>query len=346
MSDPGKQNKTMSNGKDNNNGKGNPYTPWLVIPSYSGDTGDRPLTTTPTPFYETTAIYTQQVSDGTINSPVVGEPSQVFAVVTDGMGNEDAIGVSVSFWWANPSIAITAASVHPIDGGTPGANVATGVTVPSGSATIVPAPVNWVPIEENGGHECLLAEAYLPFDPVTDPMQPVYDRHVGQKNEQLIVLPPGGMIRFPVEAHNPMEREAEVTVEVRPGLIPRNLEKRFTGRGLWRTPVLDPPGVLPLELSFSKQPEPRFHLEGAAARLLHRIEELLHLTGRGSALSCLGPPQVSHTITFLPREIRTVEIVGMVPWTAQPGQVYVLRISERIGEILMGGYTLYVAVAA
>ncbi len=338
----------MSNGRDNNgnvNGKGQPYTPYLVIPSYFGDMGARPLPPA-IQFWETTSIYTKQVSDGSINNPVVGEPSEVFAVVTDGVGNEAGIGVSVSFWWANPSIAITAASANPIDGGTPGANVATGITVPSGGATLVQAPVNWVPIEENGGHECLLAEAYLPYDPVTDPMQPVYDRHVGQRNEQLTVAPPGGMIRFPLQAHNPLDREAEVTVEVRPGLIPRNLEKRFTGRGLWRTPALDPPGPLPVELSFFKGPDRKFHPPGGAARLWQRIEELLRLPGRGNAFSCLGPPQVSRSFTFLPLEVQTVEIIATVPYEAQPGQVYVLRISERIEEFLLGGYTLYVAVSA
>jgi hypothetical protein len=337
----------MSDGRRDNkgNGKGNPYTPYLVIPSYFGDMGHRPLPPG-TPFWETVSIYTQQVSDGSINNPVVGEPSQVFAVVTDGVGNEAAVGVSVSFWWANPSIAITAASVNPIDGGTPGANVATGISIPSGGTTTPPvqAPVNWVPIEQNGGHECLLAEAYLPYDPVTDPMQPMYDRHVGQRNEQLTLLPPGGMLRFPVEAHNPLEMDAEVTVEVRRAIIPRNLERRFTGRGLWRTPILEPPAVLPLELHFAKEREHRFCREGGAARLLQRIEEML--AARSSALSCLGPPLVSHSSTFLPREIRKVEIEGMVPFTAQPGEVYVFRITERIGEILIGGYTLYLVVAA
>ena len=93
----------------------------------------------------------------------------------------------------------------------------TGATIPSNNSVVFQCPNDWVPIEVNGGHECLVVEASIPvFDPLTDPMQPVDDRHVGQKNEQLLTLPAGQSFKFKLSAHNFTAADQQVVVEARP----------------------------------------------------------------------------------------------------------------------------------
>jgi hypothetical protein len=48
---------------------------------------------------------------------------------------------------------------------------------------------------------------------------------------------------------------------------------------------------------------------------------------------------------FRPGEVRTVTIAGALPLNALPGEVYVIRIVQRIGQVVSGGYTLYVTLA-
>lgn len=65
-------------------------------------------------------------------------------------------------------------------------------TVPSLSSVVVQCPDPLFPIVENNGHECVFAEAYIPaFDDLNAPLDPADDRHVGQRNEQLVLAPKG-----------------------------------------------------------------------------------------------------------------------------------------------------------
>jgi hypothetical protein len=308
------------NGKGNGNGQH--YTPWLLIRYQAGDTGARPVPPGAA-WWESPDVWTQQVSGGAINQPVAGQPSMVFTNISN-LGMEDANGVIVKYWWANPSIAITEATANLIATQT--------VSIPASNVGQFQSPTNWVPVEVNGGHECLIVEAYIPvFDPLTDPMQPAYDRHVGQKNEQLVLLTQGQMFHFQFQALNFTENETDVFVEMRPGLVPRDLAQRFAGRGLWREPILDAP-ALPVQIDISRDAVRQFKgTQPALAR-------------PGNALDCLGPALVSRSQAFLPGELRNVEITGTLPVTAKPGEVYVVRIYQRIGEAIAGGYTLYVTL--
>ncbi len=200
-------------------------------------------------------------------------------------------------------------------------------------------PNNWVPIEVNNGHECLIVEAYIPvFDPLTDPMQPVDDRHVGQKNEQLLTLKAGQSFHFHLGAHNFTAAEQEVIVEARPGLIPRNFAQRFSNPSMWKMELLDPDFMLPVEIHIdAKSARTGAHSEHAARRLSH--------PGRKSELSCLGAPQASAKRLFKAGEIREVTITGALPPSARLGEVYVIRIIQVIGQAVAGGYTLYITLA-
>jgi hypothetical protein len=309
-------------GPRQDNGRGPHYTTWLLIRYQSGDVGDRPLAPGAV-FWESPDVWTEG-SQG-INQPVPGEPTKVFTRISN-LGMQDAYGVTVKYWWANPAIAISEATANLI--------ATDSVTVPAGNIVQFQSPVDWTPIVENGGHECLLVEAFIPFfDDLTTPMQPLFDRHVGQKNEQLVMLQQGQQFHFQVDAFNFTQAQQDVVVEARPGLIPRELTRRFARRGLWTTEIFDPPDALPVNLSIAREPYRNVQSRGTLGQ------------AQGNALDCLGPAQVTQTRNFRPGDIYKVDITGGLPATAKRGEVYVVRIFQRIGAVLSGGYTLFVTLA-
>jgi hypothetical protein len=255
-----------------------------------------------------------------INQPVAGEATQVFARVTN-LGLSDAIGATIQWVWANPSIAINPGTVHPI-------GVLTGQTIPAQNSLIFQSPTDWTPVVENNGHECLIAQAFVPvFDPLTNPDDPVDDRHVGQKNEQLITLEQGESFHFIVEAHNTARVAEQVVVEVRRGVIPLNLQTRFGRPGRLPAQLLDPTVLLPFSLS-----------AGTAATIQAAA------TTPVAAANCLGPALATSTQTLKPGEVHKVGLSGQLPPTALPGEIHVIRISQRVGQKVVGGYTLYVTL--
>jgi len=304
------------------------YTPWLVVRYQAGDAGDRPLAPG-TVFWESPDVWSQG-SQG-INQPVVNEPTQVFARVTN-QGMQDSVNATIQYWWANPSIAITEATATPI-------GTLTGVTIPAQNSLVFQSPTDWVPIKVNNGHECLIVQAFDDlFDPLTHPMQPAVDRHVGQKNEHLVTLQPGMKFEFLLEARNFTDQDREIVVEVRPGLIPRNFAKLFGRPGQFPPELLDPPTALPVQVDIGAHPIGTTPppLTGVTARLQTPTG------GVAAGVECLGPAQASGTQLFKAREVRRVTIVGTLPPSASPGEVYVVRITQSIGPAVLGGYTLYV----
>ncbi len=300
----------------NGDGKGPHYTPWLVVRYGSGDDGSRSLSPG-TVFWESPDVWT--MGSMGINQPVAGEATQVFARVTN-LGLSDAIGATIQWVWANPSIAINPGTVHPI-------GILTGQTIPAQNSLIFQCPTDWTPVVENNGHECLIAQAFVPvFDPLTNPDDPVDDRHVGQKNEQLITLAQGQSFHFTVEARNAARVAEQVVVEVRRGVIPLNLPTRFGRPGLVPAQLLEPTVLLPFELS-----------AGAAPPIRPTAERL-------AATNCLSPALATSTQYLKPGEVQKIALAGQLPPTALPGEVHVIRISQRVGQVVVGGYTLYVTL--
>jgi hypothetical protein len=240
----------------------------------------------------------------------------------------DATGVTVKYWWANPSIAITELTAHLIATDT--------VTIAAGNSLVFQSPVDWVPIVENGGHECLLVEAFVSggFDDLTNPMQPVFDRHVGQKNEQLVILMPGQQFHFQLEAFNFTAETQEIAVEVRAGLVPVDFGRRFGLGPALRTEFLN--SVFPLQVTME--------IGAHAAREVAapKSKHVRPFTYPSHGAGCLEPPLVTKSHRFKPCEVRHVTIAGALPRNAAPGEVFVVRIMQRIGQAIVGGYTLYV----
>ncbi|HEY6312548.1 MAG TPA: hypothetical protein VIY52_17340 [Streptosporangiaceae bacterium] len=311
--------------------RGNPkqtYSPWLVVRYAPGDIGDRPLAPGAV-FWESPDVWV--VSSLGINQPVPGEANQVYARVTN-YGLQQANGVVVKFWWVNPSLAISEADANLI--GIAFANIA------SLRSDVVPCPDPWIPIEENGGHECLLAEAYVPgLDPLTTPMDPVADRHVGQKIEQLVTVRAGQMFRVGLTVANPSPLAQAATVEVYPVVadaLPGLVAGRFA-----ESRELRPPTRVGLSVALDEPQQERLFLPPSrlfARRLLDA--ELPGETGDGFCQA----PQVTHAVDLAAWESMTVEFRGLVPATAGGGDTFMLRVLERLGSVVTGGYTVAVVV--
>jgi hypothetical protein len=98
--------------------------------------------------------------NGPLGSPIAGQPAYLWAHVAN-TGDADASGVRVDFFWANPALQVLRSTATMI-----GAAYA---VVPPGGAQDALCLVPWTPIVVNGGHECLVAVANHPADPLPDP---------------------------------------------------------------------------------------------------------------------------------------------------------------------------------
>ncbi|MDR3697348.1 hypothetical protein [Mucilaginibacter sp.] len=318
--------------KLNFNGRKEPVhdTTWIVVRADFSDQGDRPLAPGSV-FWESPDVWVQ--SSAGINQPVPGENNTVFATINN-YGLQDATGIMVKFWWADPSLAITEATAHLIGTGF--------VDVPSGWSVTLQCPTPWVPVVENGGHECLIAEAFIQvIDPLTAPMDPMDDRHVGQKNEQLLLLQKGAKFVTRVKAVNITDTRKELRFDVQ--ALHFDPEHPLVKLRAAKLPAnVKPAGTtMPVALQFDES-KPNFitksilFAERMILRGLEKIEEEL--------VEALEHSQVTHKAHFEPWESRTLEMTGEVPEDAEVGQSYLFRIVQRIGNMVTGGYTVHVVV--
>lgn len=307
------------------------YTPWLLVRDALGDIGARPLPSGSV-FWESPDVWVES-ANGAINQPVVGQPNTVFARVTN-LGWQYATGVIVKFWWADPSLAITETTANLIGIGW--------TDIPSGWSVVVQCPKPWVPIVENGGHECLVAEAYIPvYDPLTAPMNPMDDRHVGQKNEQLVMLGKGQSFTTKIKAINAIGFRQALTFEVQSlqsAAIPPLLAVRTK---LLPAKLRSPSSVLPLSLRVN---DASGVYTGPSTLFASRLLSLAKQEVAGTAVYTQAPVQITHTTQFEPWESRMIEISGQIPSSAEVGQIYVFRVVQRFGQMITGGYTVNVVV--
>lgn len=142
--------------------------------------------------------------EGTPGLPIVGQPCYVWARVHNN-GSSAVTNATVRFYWANPSVGFDRTTANHIGN----ANV----SLDAGETKEVLCLVAWQPVFVNGGHECVLAEAFhTSMDPL--PASPVFnvptDRHVAQRNLSVLQTAPKKMnFSMSFEIHN-TEREARI----------------------------------------------------------------------------------------------------------------------------------------
>ncbi|ACG74533.1 conserved hypothetical protein [Anaeromyxobacter sp. K] len=150
--------------------------------------------------------------EGPAGAPVIGQPCYLWALVTN-KGTSNVSNAAVRFYWANPSVGFDRNTAHFI--GASNVNL-----LPNESAEVL-CLAPWIPEHVNGGHECVLAEA---FHTTLDPLPPVpdfdvpTDRHVAQRNLN-VVQALRGFFAFPFTVYNALRTEGRYQLKVRQGTL-------------------------------------------------------------------------------------------------------------------------------
>jgi hypothetical protein len=115
--------------------------------------------------------------DGMPGTPVAGETAYLWAHVAN-TGDIEANGVRVDFYWANPALQVLRSNSTSV-----GSAFA---DIPAGGSQDVLCLVPWNPVIVNDGHECLVAVANHPGNPLPNPLPDAFDPplfpQVAQKN--------------------------------------------------------------------------------------------------------------------------------------------------------------------
>lgn len=165
------------------------------------------------PWWLSPYIWTVPGNDpqGTPGLPVVGQPCYLWARVTNN-GTNAVDNATVRFYWANPSVGFDRNTANHVGN----ANV----SLNAGETQDVLCLVPWMPSFVNGGHECVLAEAFQALDPL--PASPDFnvptDRHVAQRNLSVLMMATQ-MQRFvlPFEIVNTQRSERAFTIKIAHG---------------------------------------------------------------------------------------------------------------------------------
>lgn len=162
------------------------------------------------PWYLSADIWTVPGDDpeGVPGQPIVGTPCYLWARVNNN-GSDVVQDAQVRFYWANPSVGFDRSSANFI--GT--ANV----TLAGGAQSDVLCLMPWLPMFVNGGHECVLAEAFhTSLDPLPASLafNVPTDRHVAQRNLS-VVMAAKTMFHMAFEVHNPSRKPGQFKVITR-----------------------------------------------------------------------------------------------------------------------------------
>jgi len=119
---------------------------------------------------------------GSPDSPIAGQAAYLWARVAN-TGSSNANGVRVDFYWANPALQVTRSNATFVG--------SANADVPAGGTQDVLCLVPWIPMIVNNGHECLVAVANHPGNPLPSPLPDAFDPptypQVAQKNLTVLV---------------------------------------------------------------------------------------------------------------------------------------------------------------
>lgn len=166
------------------------------------------------PWYLSTDVWTVPGDDplGPPGMPLVGSPCYLWARVHNN-GSNAVTNATVRFYWANPNVGFDRTTANLIGS----AFVSLGAS-PDVQEVLCLTP--WVPVFVNGGHECVLAEAFHSVDPL--PPGPAFnvptDRHVAQRNLQ-VVLAAQRQFHFAFEVHNPSRQKRTFSISAERGKL-------------------------------------------------------------------------------------------------------------------------------
>lgn len=165
-----------------------------------------------TPWYLSTDIWTvPNDPEGAPGQPLAGQPCYLWAHVQNG-GSTRVENAMVRFYWANPSVGFDRTTANLVG--------SANVTLDPGAASDVLCLAPWIPVFVNGGHECVLAEAFhTTLDPL--PASPAFDvptdRHVAQRNLTVLAVIEKSLFHLAFEIHNPARKETSFRLVTRKG---------------------------------------------------------------------------------------------------------------------------------
>ena len=173
--------------RQKNRGRADSFYPYLLMRSVLGDRGDRPFNTC---FWESPDIWTA-AGDPSVSPDIppdhggqvtAAQPNTVYAHVWN-LGFAPLAGIRVEFYWFNPSLGVDGTHANLI--GVARCELA-GRGLP-GSHKLVKCPKPWIPVVQNGGHECLVVRVSGIGDPLgANEWHPWQNRHVAQRNISVV----------------------------------------------------------------------------------------------------------------------------------------------------------------
>jgi hypothetical protein len=122
--------------------------------------------------------------NGAPGQPIAGRDNYLWGRVRN-TGATAASGIRVEFFWSNPATGVLRSNSTLVGYGY--ADVPAG-----GGSTEVLCITPWVPVVVNDGHECVVAQALHPGDPLPAPISDAFSaptyRQVAQRNLTVVVL--------------------------------------------------------------------------------------------------------------------------------------------------------------
>lgn len=357
-------------GREHGNNRNKPtYEPKLVMRTYAGDDGVRPLAPNTT-FWESPDMWVV-APDGS-NIPIAGQVNQVKVHVWN-LGLKPAYNVFVELFWCNPSVGINLPAATQI-GDTQYIEVLN-------AEEHKVLSFDWTPEFLNGGHVCLVAQAYSHIsDNLVAPFNPLQDCHVAQRNIFQMRVPAGGQVKLAFFAANlsPFKASSEIFIEPLRGELLQTfaqtlgLSTLFAAEGAQaaivnvRTRQARPTINLaehPVAAVFRESLEPlpqRFvrSLLGHTLAALPaskvdnnsnpHIEDTLDQSNEMMALSANAliayRGAMSHAAEILPYQELALTLAIAVPAKAIRGTSFVYRAIERVEGRVTGGITFVVTV--
>jgi hypothetical protein len=142
--------------------------------------------------------------DGPPGQPIVGRPCYLWARVRNN-GSSTAQDATVLFYWADPSVGFDRTTASLVG--------SSFVTLSPGASADVLCLTPWNPVYVNQGHECILAEAFHPSDPLpaAKDFNVPTDRHVAQRNLSVLQAAQANF-SFSFSVHNTSRLTQAITV--------------------------------------------------------------------------------------------------------------------------------------
>jgi hypothetical protein len=341
-------------------GRAKNFYPYLLVRSVLGDRGDRPINT---PTWESPDIWTAQGDPATApdippnhgGTVIAGQPNTLYAHVWN-LGFAPLVGVRVEFYWFNPSLNIDGAHAHSIGV----ARCELSSRGMAGSHKLVKCPIAWIPVIENGGHECLFVRVSGVGDPIGNhEWQASQNRHVAQRN--ISVVAAGASVQRLVASLNLTRRRDAHVQLIQLGPREGALAARIVAPKL-KVARID--SHLLGELTTTNKIVLR-QLKAPSPGMFAPIHPLAHgidmsapvLRGKSLTTQVIDPQRVLRDVRPVrpakPSDAPVVDLAelltavdrlhpGRTLGLPAPGTAFVLRLASYVGEQLVGGYTLVI----